>query len=84
MIAGRPEQACCALTCRWNLVPRLTLSFRTSIEVAGERMSEHFQLASAMLAIGFAAGMLLAGDIFIRHQSAEFAPPGIYLASLPP
>jgi hypothetical protein len=56
----------------------------TLIEVAGERMSEHSQLASAMLAIGFAAGMLLAGDIFIRHQSADLATPAIYLASLPP
>jgi hypothetical protein len=73
-----------ALPCRWNLVPRLTLSFITLIEVTGERMSEHSQLASAMLAIGFAAGMLLAGDIFIRHQSAEFAASGIYLALLPP
>jgi hypothetical protein len=56
----------------------------TLIEVAGERMSEHSQLASAMLAIGFAAGMLLAGDIFIRNQSVDLATPAIYLASLPP
>jgi hypothetical protein len=47
-------------------------------------MNEHSQLASAMLAVVFAAGMLVAGDIFIRYQSAHVARNGIYLTSLPP
>jgi hypothetical protein len=70
--------------CRWNLRLRLALGFHDSDMIPGEAMTEHSQLASAVLVTVFAAGILLAGQIFTLSQSARFHGTTIYVASLPP
>jgi hypothetical protein len=46
-------------------------------------MSEHSQLASAMLVVTFAAGMFIAGQMFMGYQSTRVAPSPSYVASFP-
>ena len=46
-------------------------------------MSEHSQLASAMLVVTFAAGMFIAGQMFTGYQSARVAASSTYIASFP-
>jgi hypothetical protein len=44
-------------------------------------MSEHSQLASAMLVLTFAAGMFIAGQMFMTYQSTRVAAPTAYAAA---
>jgi hypothetical protein len=46
-------------------------------------MSEHSQLASAMLVLTFAAGMFIAGQMFMGYQSTRVAASTAYVASFP-
>jgi hypothetical protein len=47
-------------------------------------MNEVPQLASAMLAIAFAAVMLVAAQLYIENKSASFTPfPAALIASVP-
>ena len=46
-------------------------------------MEENFQLATAMMALVFAAVLLVSGQLFIEYQSSKsFAPPAIAAATL--
>ena len=52
--------------------------------VTERRMNELHQLATAMLAIAFAAVMLVAGQLFIENRSARLpAAPTALMASVP-
>ena len=46
-------------------------------------MSEHSQLASAMLVLAFAAGMFIAGQMFTGYQSTRVAASSTFVASFP-
>jgi len=48
-------------------------------------MNEVPQLASAMLALAFAAGMLVAGQLFIEYRSTNnaFTPAVVKTAAMP-
>jgi hypothetical protein len=46
-------------------------------------MSEHSQLASAMLVMAFAAGMFIAGQTFMSYASTRDGAPASYLTSPP-
>jgi len=47
-------------------------------------MTEHSQLASAVLVTVFAVGILLAAQIFTQNQSARMPGATTYIALLPP
>jgi hypothetical protein len=52
--------------------------------VTERRMNEVHQLATAMLAIAFAAVMLVAGQLFIENRSARpLAAPTALMGSVP-
>jgi hypothetical protein len=46
-------------------------------------MSEYSQLANAMLVLTFAAGMFIAGQMFMGYQSTHVAVSTTYIASFP-
>jgi hypothetical protein len=47
-------------------------------------MTEHTQLANAVLVIVFAAAISLAGQLLIRNQSVLAPNPAPYVIPLPP
>jgi hypothetical protein len=72
----------CACDTR-NLIPLIEVLIG-GILVTERRMNEVHQLATAMLAIAFAAVMLVAGQLFIENRSARLpAAPAALIASVP-
>jgi hypothetical protein len=54
-------------------------SFAIVMEPLAKRMSEHSQLANAMLVILFAAGMFVAAERFLGYQSTRVAASTTYV-----